>query len=300
MKPPAAAFDWNQARAFLAVAETGSLSAAARQMGQTQPTLGRQVSGLEEALGVTLIERAGRRAQITSAGRELIPHLKAMEESAGQVALVAAGQAQDLTGTVSISASDMMATRTLPPIIARLSRMAPELEIELISSNTLSDLTRREADIALRHVRPTEPELIARLVHEQPARFYAASAYLERMGRPESLEDLAAHDWVGHAPVETMLAYLAERKVILSRARIRVVADNGLTYWEFMRQGLGIGIMSKEEVPPGVGIEPVLPDFTFMQVPTWLVTHGELHSARRIRLVFDFLAEALSNRAVAP
>ncbi|MCO6383628.1 LysR family transcriptional regulator [Oceanicola sp. 502str15] len=296
MKPPATSFDWNQARAFLATAEEGSLSAAARRLGQTQPTLGRQVSALEEALGITLFERAGRSLRLTDAGRELLPHLKAMEENAGHVAMVAAGQAQGLKGRVTISASDMMAARVLPPIIARLARSVPELEITLLSANTLSDLTNREADIALRHVRPTEPELIARRVSEQRAKFYAASAYLERMGRPETLADLARHDWVGHASAETMLEYLAAKGIEIPRERVRVVADNGLAYWELMRHGMGVGIMAKEDVPPGEGIEPVLPEYTFMTVPVWLVAHGELHSSRRIRVVWDFLAEALSKR----
>ncbi|MBY6155327.1 LysR family transcriptional regulator [Vannielia litorea] len=300
MKPPAASFDWNQARAFLAAAEEGSLSAAARKLGQTQPTLGRQVSGLEEALGVTLFERAGRSLQLTQAGRELLPHLRSMEESAGHVAMVAAGQAQGLQGRVVISASDIMAARTLPPIIARLARTAPELEIELISSNSLSDLTRREADIALRHVRPTEPELVARLVAEQAAKFYAATAYLERAGRPESVAALGRHDWVGHASAETMLEYLAGKGIDVPRERVRVVADNGLAYWELVRQGMGIGIMAREEVQLGEGIEPVLPDYTFMTIPVWLVAHSELHSSRRIRVVWDYLAEALSKRAAKP
>lgn len=295
MKLPAATFDWNHARAFLAVAESGSLSAAARRLGQTQPTLGRQVSGLEQALGVALVERAGRRIALTGAGRELLPHLKAMEESAGQLALVAAGQAQEISGRVSISASDIMATETLPPIIARLARIAPELEIDLVCSNSLSNLTRREADIALRHVRPSEPELIARLLREEPAVFFAASSYLDRASRPQSLADLAAHDWIGHGDAEILLRYLAERQIIVPRDRVKVQADNSLTYRELMRQGLGIGIFSAAQVPPGIGVERVLPDYTFMTVPTWLVTHGELHSARRIRLVFDFLAEALKS-----
>jgi len=300
MKAPAAAFDWNQARAFLAAAETGSFSAAARRTGQTQPTLGRQVAALEEALGVTLIERAGRRMQLTAAGRELLPHLRAMEDSAGQVALVAAGQAQEVSGRVSVSASDMIATRVLPPIVARLAKIAPELQVSILSSNTLSDLTRREADIALRHVRPTEPELIARQLTEEPAKFWAATSYLERAGRPGSVEDLGQHEWVGHTDAETMLHYLAQKEVNVPPERVRAVADNGLSYRELVRLGLGIGILPESDVRPGEGIEPVLPEFTFMTVPTWIVTHGELHTSRRIRVVFDVIAEALSKPAPSP
>ena len=162
----AASFDWNQARAFLATAEHGSLSAAARELGQTQPTLGRQVAALEEDLGVALFDRAGRGLILTDAGRELLMHVRDMAEAAARIPLTASGQSQALRGTVSIPASDIFSTLLLPPIIADLARSAPEIDIELIAANELRDLSRREADIALRHVRPTEPHLTARLLGE--------------------------------------------------------------------------------------------------------------------------------------
>ena len=195
-------FDWNQARAFLATAEEGSLSAAARALGLTQPTLGRQVAGLEETLGVLLFDRVGRSLVPTEAGLSLLEHVRAMGEAANRVSLAASGRSQAIAGHVCISASDVVAQYMLPPVIGELRRKAPEIEIELVASNTVSDLRRREADIAIRHIRPEEPDLIARLVRETTARLYAATSWLEENGRPKTAGDLAGASFVGFGDVD--------------------------------------------------------------------------------------------------
>ena len=159
-------FDWNRARAFLVTAEEGSLSAAARALGMTQPTLGRQVDALEEELGVVLFERAGRGLVLTPSGLELLDQVRRMGEAASGVSLTASGQAQTIAGNIRISASEIEALTLLPPIIARLRREAPGIEVEVVGSNVAADLRRREADIAIRSFRPTEPELIAKKIRE--------------------------------------------------------------------------------------------------------------------------------------
>lgn len=155
MKWQNAAFDWNQAKAFLVTAEERSFSAAARALALTQPTVGRQVSALEEALGVALFERIGRSLSLTPAGLDLLEHVRAMGEAAGLVSISASGQSQSISGQVCITASDVVSTYHLPPVVARLREVAPEIEIEILASNALQDLRRREADIAIRHVRPS-------------------------------------------------------------------------------------------------------------------------------------------------
>ncbi len=296
MNSPAAAFDWNQARAFLATAETRSLSAAARQLGQTQPTLGRQIAALEERLGVQLFDRVGRGLVLTQAGRELMVHVRTMEEAATRFSLAATGRSEEIAGEVSVTASDMMATYTLPPILAGLARTAPEIRIRLIASNDLQDLTRREADIALRHVRPTQGDLTARLVAEGTARMYATPGYLDRIGRPASLADLARASFIAMGPAEDYARQLGLRGIPVAPAQITHSTDSGLAYWALVREGLGIGIMADDIAARTPGIEAILPDLAVVQVPVWLVTHRELHSSRRIRLVYDTLAAALSGR----
>jgi DNA-binding transcriptional LysR family regulator len=173
-------FDWNRARAVAATAETGSLSAAARALGLTQPTLGRQVTALEEELGVTLFTRAGKRMELTEAGLSLIDHLRTMAEAAHAAALAATGQSQEIAGAVTITAANLYASELLPPILGRIREEAPALQIQVVASNALSDLMRREADIAIRHVRPDQPDLTAKLVAEDDAALYATPDLLAR------------------------------------------------------------------------------------------------------------------------
>lgn len=286
-------FDWNQLRAFLATAEEGSLSAAARALGLTQPTLGRQVSALEESLGVALFERVGRGLVLTSSGRELLIHARTMGEAAARVSLAAAGQAQAVEGKVRITASDVFSAYHLPPVLAQLREAAPRLEIEVVATNDIRDILRREADIAIRHVRPTEPDLIARKVAEGTAHFYASRAYIARHGRPESKTDLQRHDLINFGDTEQFLDYMRPLGIELSAANFRIGSENGLVAWEMARQGLGILVMSDEVAAMSPGMERLLPEMEVITFPIWLVTHRELHSSAKIRLVFDVLAEAL-------
>lgn len=155
-------FDWNKARAFLITAKEGSLSAASRALGMAQPTLGRQVDGLEQELGIVLFERVGRGLKLTPSGLELLTHVRDIGEAAGRVSMTALGQSQALEGTISISASETYAAVLLPPIVAKLRVLEPGIQVEIVVANHASDLRRREADIAIRNFRPTEPDLIAK------------------------------------------------------------------------------------------------------------------------------------------
>ncbi|WP_282609090.1 LysR family transcriptional regulator [Pelagibius sp. Alg239-R121] len=292
----AVSFDWNQARAFLATAEEGSLSAAARALGQTQPTLGRQVTALEQELGVVLFERIGRSLALTPSGLELLDHVRAMGEAAGRISLAASGQSQSIEGQVCISASDAMAAYILPGALKRLRAEAPKIEIEVVASNALSDLRRREADIAIRHVRPEQPDLIAKLVRDARAFLYAAPEYLDAHGRPETPEDLTACNFIGFGQPDRLIAALNEEGLKLSRHNFKAGSESGVVAWELTKQGLGIGIMAEEIAALTPGIERVLPDLPPFLFPIWLTTHRELHSSRRIRLVFDLLDEVLSER----
>ncbi len=210
-------FDWNQARAFLATAEEGSLSAAARALGQTQPTLGRQVSALEKDLDVTLFERMGRSLSLTQSGMELLDHFRAMGDAASRISLAASGQSQAIEGQVSITATDVMATYHLPAVLKRLRETAPEIEIEVVASNEIRDLTRREADIAIRHIRPEQPDLIAKLIGESSAHLYASTEYLDRHGRPKAASDLSDAEFIGFERPEQLLPALNSVGLSLTR-----------------------------------------------------------------------------------
>ncbi|MEO0691916.1 MAG: LysR family transcriptional regulator [Pseudomonadota bacterium] len=289
----AISFDWNQARAFLATAEEGSLSAAARALGLTQPTLGRQVTALEEHLGVMLFERGGRTMTLTEAGHELIEHFRAMGTAAERVSLTATGQSQAVEGHVAITATDIVISYLMPGVLHALRARAPGIEVDLIAANDLRDLRRREADIALRNVRPEDPELIAKRLREVPIHLYAMPAYLDRHGHPETCEDLAWHDFISMGNPSEFLSILNAHGVPVTRAQMRYGSESALLGWTLMQQGLGIAPMSEDIASLTPGAKRLDVEMDPLLVPIWLTTHRELHTSRRIRLVFDLLAETL-------
>ena len=287
-------FDWNRARAFLVTAEEGSLSAAARALGMAQPTLGRQVSGLEAELGVVLFERTGRGLTLTPSGLELAEHARAMGEAATRVSLTASGQAQSIEGTVCITASEVTAAYVLPPIIARLRADEPGITVELVASNSISDLRRREADIAIRSVRPTDPDLIAHKLRDGTAELFAAGAYLAKAGPFETTEDLGGAEYLGFQENDDYVKGLNGLGLGLGAQHFPILSASHLAQWEMVKQGLGIGVMLTQigEAEPAVRrAAPWLEPFRF---GIWLVAHREVNTSRRIRLVFDRLSDELN------
>ncbi|MEM5470664.1 LysR family transcriptional regulator [Hoeflea sp. AS60] len=286
-------FDWNRARAFLVTAEEGSLSAAARALGMAQPTLGRQVSALEQELGVALFERVGRGLTLTPSGLELMDHVRAMGEAAARMSLSASGKAQAIEGTVSISASEVDSAYRLPAIVARLRQAAPGIDIEIVATNSESDLRRREADIAIRNYRPTQPNLVARKIRDIHGRIYATPGYLESIGNPSTPEGFNEADFIGFNRSGEFIAAMTRFGLTLTQRNFPVVSGSHLVQWSHVRSGLGIGIMAADigDVEPGV--VQVLPDLDPIVIPVWLVAHREVHTSRRVRLVFDLIAAEL-------
>jgi DNA-binding transcriptional LysR family regulator len=287
-------FDWNHAKAFLITAEEGSLSAAARVLGAAQPTLGRQVTALETELGIVLFQRVGRGLVLTQAGLELLEHVRAMGESANRVSLTALGQSQSIEGTVRISASEVYAAHLLPSIIARLRQEQPGIDIQIVASHTTSDLRRREADIAIRNFRPTEPDLIARKIRDVPARLYATAAYLERIGNPKLPYDLSRADFINITSGDAFMQGLNKMGFDLSKRNFPIMTENYLVMWEYVKQGLGIGILDGHIGDAEPAVQRVLPGMEPLIFPIWLVAHREISTSLRIRTVFDILAEELA------
>ena len=170
------------------------------------------------------------------------------------------------------------------------------LEIDVVAANDIRDLQRREADIAIRHIRPEQPDLIAKLVREATAHFYAARSYLERRGRPASFRELSEHEFIGFGNNDRMLEFLNPRGLDLTRNNFRLGSGSGVVAWEMARNGLGIAVMSDEIAAKFPDVERVLEEMDPFVFPIWLTTHRELHKSRRIRLVFDLLAAFLSDK----
>lgn len=298
MEWSAAQFDWNRAKAFLVTAEEGSLSAAARALGMSQPTVGRQVAALELELGVSLFDRVGKSLVLTPSGLELVDHVRQMAEAAMRVSMAASGQSQQLDGEVCITAIDSIAALCLPRILHKIRRQYPGILIEVLASNELSNLGRREADIAIRNVQPTHPDLVAMKVCDVAARLYGAKEYLDRLGRPLSIDTLNAAQYTGFDRGDGMVETLKRYGITLPQEAISVVSENHLVQWECIRQGLAIGMMMEAVGDTEPRVERVLPEAPPIVFPIWLVAHQQLRSSRRIRVVFDTLSESLAELAI--
>lgn len=287
-------FDWNRARAFLVTAQEGSLSAAARALGLAQPTLGRQVDALEKELNVVLFQRVGRGLELTASGLELLDHVRAMGDAAGRLSLSAAGQSQSINGNVCISCSDIYAAKLLPSIMAELRRSHPGICIEIVAQNSVSDLRRREADIAIRHFRPTEPDLIAKKLSTAQARLYATPEYLEGIGNPTTPNGLRDADFIGLETGGALLNGLNALGLELRAENFPIVSENYNVMWGMVTQGLGIGILDATIGDAEPLVQRVLPAFEPIEFPVWLVAHREVKTSRRVRAVFDLLARTLA------
>ena len=291
-------FDWNHARAFLVTAEEGSLSAAARALGMTQPTLGRQVSALEQTLGSQLFDRVGTGLTLTPTGLELLAHVKSMGEAANSLSLSAAGLSMTLEGNVCISATESMAYFTLPPLISKLRALYPGIQIEIEVSNETRDLNRREADIAIRAYRPTQPDLIAKRLKDYEARLYATTNYLNSLKQKYGDEALQHADFIGFSSTSDYPSLLNEKLgLTISNMQIPLLTLNHLVHWQLVKQGLGIGVMTTDVGDTDPNVIPVQPKEPTIKGELWLVTHSELRTNLRIRKVFDFLSEQLSNNS---
>ena len=291
-------FSWSRARAFLATAEEGSFSAAARALGTTQPTVGRQVAALEEELSVVLFERIGVRLELTPAGLELAEHVRCMAEAAARVSMTAAGHSEAVEGLVRITASDMVTAALLPPALARIRREHPGILVELVASNTVEDLQRRAADIAVRNFAATEPELVVRKVGESRAWFYATPEYLAGTGLQGTVQraELARADFIAFPQVEQVLGWLNSMGVPVGRQQLALVCPLSLVQWELCRAGLGICAVMEEVADPDPSVVRVDVDLPHFPVPLYLTAHRELRTSRRLRAVWDVLAEELASR----
>lgn len=286
--------DWNHIRAFHATATAGSLSAAARQLGLTQPTLSRQVAALEEELGVSLFSRRGRKLVLTETGADLLRHIAAMGEAAEAVALAASGRTEEIGGRVCISVTDTYAAYMMPAIVERIRAEAPQITVAIVASNELSNLHRREADIAIRHAAPHQPSLTGEHVGDTQAWFHASEDWVARNGLPERPADLADAGLIAFEDTERYAAYLREIGIPVEAGDFRLVSSSSVALWEMVRRGLGVAPMLCEIADRTPGVVRLLPDMAPITVPVWIVTHRELEASPRIRLVKRILAEELA------
>ena len=285
--------DWTLTRSFLAVAESGSLSAAARRLGLSQPTLGRHIAEMEAALGLPLFTRQPRGLVPTEAAEALLPHARAMAESAARLTLAAAGRDAALTGSVRLTASRIVAYHLLLPVLADLRRAEPGIEIDLVASDETGNLLYREADIALRMYRPTQEGTFARHLADLPTALYAARSFLDRHGRPQTVEALLDLDFVGFDRSDLILRMMARFGIGRRREDFPLRCDDQIVYWNLVRAGLGIGGMQCAIGDADPLVERVAPFLTLPALPLWLTAPEALRQTPRVRRVWDHLAKSL-------
>ena len=287
--------DWALYRSFLAVLQEGSLSGAARALGLTQPTLGRQVEALEQSLGLSLFTRSLHGLAPTEAALELRPHAEALSAAAAALLRAASGQGEEVRGTVRVTASEIIGGEVLPPVIAALQERHPGLLIELVLSNRVEDLLRRESDIAVRMVAPTQGPLVARRIGKVLLGLYAHPDYLRRSGTPKNLEDLSRHLLIGYDKETAFTREVRARGVPIHRGQFTLRTDNDLAALAAIRAACGIGVCQLPLAARSPVLTRVLPSAFKFPLDIWIAMHGDLRGSRRCRVVFDALAQGLSD-----
>jgi len=292
---PTADFNWALVKSFVAVLDAGSLMGAARKLKAQQPTLSRHIAELEAQLGVPLFERTGRGVMPTMAALAIADAARHMEEGAGTLLRTLAQRTQATTGSVRITTSQVAASYLLPPVLAALRQAEPGIAIELVASNDLTNLLRREADIAVRLVRPVQGSLVAKKLADIPIVACAHTSYLRRAGTPRTPAELlnGAHTLIGYDKDPLILRAAAQMGLPLTREHFALRTDDQLAYGRLVAAGAGIGFAADYNLRHWRGVVPLLPMLKIAPLPCWLAVHREIRGSGVVRRVFEFLAEAI-------
>ena len=283
---------WELYRSFLAVIREGSLSAAARSLGTTQPSLGRHIRRLESDLGVVLFTRSPQGLIPTDLGNELATHAQAMHATSAALRRAASGSNSEVRGVVRVTCSEVIGAEVLPPMLVDLRQRHPGIVIELSLSNRSEDLLRKDADVAVRMVRPVQGALVARHVGAIPLGLYAHRRYLKANGTPRVPDDLHHHATIGYDHDMPALRAIRD-KLPFGREDFSLRTDSDLAQLAAIRAGYGIGGCQCALAERDKNLRRVLPHAFAPSLDTWLVMHEDLKASRRTRIVFDHLAAAL-------
>ena len=286
--------NWDWYRTFLKVLETGSLSAAGRAMGLTQPTVGRHIDNLETTLALKLFTRSFDGFAPTDAALELKPYAAGLTSTAAALRRVASSHGSGVRGTVRLTASEVIGVEVLPPILAALRREHPALTIELVLSNKVDDLLHREADIAVRMVRPTQDALVAKRVGGIELGLYAHKRYLKASGVPHSMDELASHSIIGFDHENAFIRKLQDQFPVFARAALAFRADSDLAQLAAIRSGFGIGVCQSALAAKDKTLIRILPAQFSLTMDTWIAMHEDLRESPRCAVTFAALAEGLS------
>jgi DNA-binding transcriptional LysR family regulator len=289
----ASTIGWELYRSFLAVLDEGSLSGAARALGVAQPTVGRHVAALEKALGIALFTRSQVGLMATEAALSLRSYAESMHSTAAALERAAASQGTGVRGTVRITASDVIGVEVLPPVIARLRDQHPDLSVELVLTDRVQDLLRREADIAVRMLRPRQELLVARRIGRLELGLYAHQSYVARHGTPGNVAALAKHALIGFDQMTAFLRSAGKALGAWRREAFAMRTDSNLAQLALIRSGAGIGVCQAAIACRDDSMVRILPKQFALPLETWITMHEDLRNSPRCRVTFDALVKGL-------
>lgn len=282
--------DWSYVQSFTAVSEHGSLSAAARALNSSQPTLSRHIAALEHSVGARLFERSRGGMTLTQTGLDLKDHATQMADAAARFAIASEGQDIGSGGTVRITASQIVATYLLPKVLTKLRQAHPEITIEVVASDTSENLLRREADIALRMYRPTQLDVISKHIANLDIGAYAAHDYVARRGIPDGIGDFRDHDVIGYDRSSLIIDGMRAAGLEVTPAFFAFRCDDQVVCWQMVLAGCGIGFGQFGIGDADPRVLRVSGEAPVASLPVWLTAHSELRTTARVRRVFDWLA----------
>lgn len=285
--------DWNLYRSFLAVLEEGSLSGAARALALTQPTIARHIEALEKAIGFELFVRSQRGLAATEAAIELRPYAESLAATTAAIIRAASGQGGTIKGTVRVSASEIVGTEIFPSVFSSLMAQHPELQIELVVSNAVDNLLRRDADIAVRMVEPVHEALVVKRIGSVTLGLHAHRRYLERAGVPRNLDSLQKHSLIGFDRETPAIRSMRRRVPGFEQIRFAFRTDSDVAQLMAIKAGLGIGICQVPLARRDPNLKRVLAGLLELKLGVWAVMHENLRSTPRCRVVFDGLVAGL-------
>lgn len=285
---------WDHYRTFLEVARDGSLSGGARKLGLTQPTAGRHIDALERALGVALFLRSRRGLEPTTAANDLLPHVEAMAASHEALVRTASGDTGITQGTVRITASEIISTEVLPKLLSTACHQHPDLVLELVPSNRIQNLLRRDSDIAVRMRRPDQLALVAKRIGSTEIGLYAHRSYIERHGLPAQVGDLQRHRLIGFDRDDTAFRSAEQSFGNITRENFGYRCDSDVAQLAAVHAGIGIGGCQVAIAARSADLIRVLPRQVAFKLDIWVAMHEKLASVRRVKLVFDALCDGLT------
>lgn len=280
---------WDLIQVFSTVAKLGSLSKAAKVLNTSQPTLSRQIALLEKKLETTLFERSTQGLKITDLGSKLIESSELMQQASEQFLRIASGSALSLAGNVRVSANEVIGLYYLPQAMAEFNQLYPEIQVEVDISNQSTSLHKRDADIALRMFRPTQPELVAKRLPNIELNFVASKEYILKYGSPKNLHEINQHTLIGYDKDPLFIKSLRQLDFPVSDKNFYFKTDFLPLQIELARKGAGITITHKNLIKQWHELSVIMPEIRLPNLEFWLVCHADVQHNRRIRVLMNFL-----------